>query len=234
MSERVASSVSTDDHRTPAAATIRPGLNAAYLAAPLWALQAVIWIAAPKVQEQSAPYTITNPVLFALFWLSIAGAIAFSAAAASRIPAHMGAPGSRVRSAAVVLAVLAAALAAAATVSIAVALIPAAQPLALTLMTNLLNAATVILAASLILSAVVSWRARHSAGRSVAFPVALAAATVAMIIAILASGTQSVIGLYFAVAVAVLNGVAWWWWGKSTAARGTNLAKQSQPATPNA
>ena len=170
MSERVASPVSTDDHRTPAAAKVRPSLNAAYLAAPLWALQAVIWIAAPKVQEQSAPYTITNPVLFALFWLSIAGAVAFSAAAAIRIPAHMGAPGSRMRSAAVVLAVLAAALAAAATVSISVALIPAAQPLALTLMTNLLNAATVILAASLILSAVVSWRARHSARRSVAAP----------------------------------------------------------------
>ena len=234
MSEGVASPASTDDHRTPAATKIRPSLNAAYLAAPLWALQAVIWIAAPKVQEQSAPYTITNPVLFALFWLSIAGAVAFSAAAASRIPAHMGAPGSRMRSAAVVLAVLAAALAAAATVSIAVALIPAAQPLALTLMTNLLNAATVILAASLILSVVVSWRARHSAGPSVGFPVALAAATVAMIIAILASGTQSVVGLYFAVAVAILNGVAWWWWGKSTAAKGTNLAKQSQSATPNA
>ena len=55
-----------------------------------------------------------------------------------------------------------------------------------------------------------------------------------MIIAILASGTQSVIGLYFAVAVAVLNGVAWWGWGKFNASRGTNLAKQSQPATPNA
>ena len=38
-----------------------------------------------------------------------------------------------------------------------------------------------------------------------------------MIIAILASGTQSVVGLYFAVAVAVLNGVAWLVWGKSTA-----------------
>ena len=234
MSERVASPVSTDDHRTPAAAKIRPSLNAAYLAAPLWALQSVIWLAAPKVQEQSAPYTITNPVLFALFWLSIAGAIAFSAVAASRIPAQMGVPGSRMSSAAVVLAVLAAALAAAATVSIAVALIPAAQPLALTLMTNLLNAATVILAPSLILSAVVSWRARPSARRSVAFPVALAATTVAMIIAILASGTQSVVGLYFAVAVAVLNGVAWFVWGKSTAARGTNLAEQSQPAMPSA
>ena len=125
------------------------------------------------MQDQSATHTITNPVLFALFWLSIAGAIAFSAAAASRIPAQMGTPGSRVRSAAVALAVLAAALAAAATVSIAVALIPAAQPLTLMLMTNLLNAATVILAASLILSAVVSWRARHSAGRIVALPVAL-------------------------------------------------------------
>ena len=226
MSERVASSVAIDDHRT--SAKIWPILNPAYLAAPLWAFQAVIWIAASKVQEQSAPYTITNPVLFAWFWLSIAGAVAFSAAAASRIPAHMGAPGSGVRSAAVLLAVLAAALAAAAVVSIVVALFPAAQPLALALALNLLNAATVILAASLVLSAVVSWRARRSASRSVAFPVALAAATVAMISAILASGTESVVGLYFAVAVAVLNGVAWWWWwGHRRRGQGSS---QTEPA----
>ena len=68
----------------------------------------------------------------------------------------MGVPRSRLRSAAIILAVVAGALAAEATVSIAVALIPAAQSLALTLMTNLLTAATVILAASLILSTVVS------------------------------------------------------------------------------
>ena len=218
MSERVVSPVPTDDRRKPAALSPSHSLNAAYLAAPLWALQAVIWIAAPKVQEQSAPYTITSPVLFALFWLSIAGAVAFSAAAAMGIPAHMGVPGSRMRSAAILLAGVAGALAAAATVTIAVALIPAAQSLALTLMTNLLNAATVILAASLIVSTVASWRGRHSASRSVALPGALAAATVAMIIAILASGTQSVVGLYFAVAVAVLNGVAWWWCGRSSSA----------------
>ncbi len=228
MSEHVAPPVSTEVHRGPTHANVSPGVNVAYLAAPLWALQAVIWIAAPKVQEQSAPYTITNPVLFALFWLSIAGAVAFSAAAAIRLPAQLGVPKSRLRSTAVVLAVLAGALAAAATLAIAVALIPAVQAPALGLMTNLLNAATVVLAASLIFAVVVSWRARHSITRSVALPAALALATVAMITAILASGTQSAIGLYFAVAVAVLNGVAWAWWGRSVAVSSKTHGEQSR------
>ena len=64
----------------------RVGRVAAYLAAPLWALQMVIWIVAPKVQETTAPFTITNPLLFALFWLSIAGAVAFSSASAADVP----------------------------------------------------------------------------------------------------------------------------------------------------
>ncbi len=49
--------------------------GAAYLAAPLWALQAVIWPAAPKVQEAATPFAITKPLHFVLFWLSIAGAV---------------------------------------------------------------------------------------------------------------------------------------------------------------
>src|SRR5215212_4133832 len=72
-------------------ASRRLGQIAAYLAAPLWALQAPIWMAAPKVQAQTVPYRITNPVLFELFWLSIAGAVAFSAAAARPITRHVGA-----------------------------------------------------------------------------------------------------------------------------------------------
>ena len=73
-------------------ASRRLGQIAAYLAAPLWTLQAPIWMAAPKVQEQTVPYRFTNPVLFELFWLSIAGAVAFSAAAARPITRQVGVP----------------------------------------------------------------------------------------------------------------------------------------------
>jgi hypothetical protein len=174
-------------------ASRRLGQIAAYLAAPLWALQAPIWMAAPKVQEQTVPYRITNPVLFELFWLSIAGA-ELSAAA---------------------VAVLALALATAATVCIALAPIPALQAVAITVMTNLLNGAAVILAVSLTLSAIACWRIRHTAGRVAAFPAALAVVTIAMIVAILASGSQSMIGLSFAVVVAVLNGLIWFGWARA-------------------
>jgi hypothetical protein len=193
----------------------RLGQIAAYLAAPLWALQAPIWIAAPKVQEQTVPYRITNPVLFELFWLSIAGAVAFSAAAARPITRQVGAPVSRLSRTSAAVAVLALALATAATVCIALAPIPALQAVAITVMTNLLNGAAVILAVSLTLSAIACWRIRHTAGRVAAFPAALAVVTIAMIVAILASGSQSMIGLSFAVVVAVLNGLIWFGWARA-------------------
>src|SRR5215213_10204476 len=117
-------------------ASRRLGQIAAYLAAPLWALQAPIWMAAPKVQEQTVPYRITNPVLFELFWLSIAGAVAFSAAAARPITRQVGAPVSRLSRTSAAVAVLALPLATAATVCIALAPIPALQPVAITAMTT--------------------------------------------------------------------------------------------------
>ena len=138
---------------------------AAYLAAPLWALQAPIWIAAPKVQEQTVPYRITNPVLFELFWLSIAGAVAFSAAAARPITRRVGAPVSRLSRTSAAVAVLALVLATAATVCIALAPIAALQAVAITVLTNLLNGAALILAVCLTLSAVACWRIRRTAGR---------------------------------------------------------------------
>ena len=145
-------------------ASRRLGQITAYLAAPLWALQAPIWMAAPKVQEQTVPYRITNPVLFELFWLSIAGAVAFSAAAARPITRRW-APVSRLSRTSAAAAVLALALATAATVCIALAPIPALQAVAITVMTNLLNGAAVILAVSLTLSAVACWRIRRTVGR---------------------------------------------------------------------
>ena len=190
---------------------------AAYLAAPLWALQAVIWLGGPKVQEAVPPYTITKPLHFALFWFSIAGAVAFSAAAAGEIPRATQRLGSRPSWWARLLARIALCSATAATIATVAALIPAVQGVALTLMTGLLNGALVVLALHLGLCAFLSWRGR-TASRLTRMPVtAAAAATVAMIVATLASGSDSVVGLYVAVAVALLNGAAWFIWGKAAA-----------------
>jgi membrane-associated HD superfamily phosphohydrolase len=198
----------------------RVGRLAAYLAAPLWALQMVIWIAAPKVQETTAPFTITNPLLFALFWLSIAGAVAFSSASAADVPRTIQGLNSRAGRWARALATIALCLASAATISIVVALIPAVQGAAISIMTNLLNGALVILALSLSLSAFVSWRVNRAARSTNILPTALAAATIAMIVAIFASGAHSMVGLYFAVAVAALNGIVWFLWGRAPSVHG--------------
>ena len=192
----------------------RPGFSrlAAYLAAPLWALQAAIWLAAPKVQEASAPFAITNPLLFVLFWLSIAGAVAFSAVSAAEIPPVVQGLDSRVSRWARFLATTGLWLATAASLSIVVAVVPSVQVVALGLMTNLLNGALLMLAVSVSLSAFLSWRV-NLAPRSTSIRVtAVAVATIAMIAAILASGTHTMIGLYVAVAVAALNGIAWFLW----------------------
>jgi hypothetical protein len=188
---------------------------AAYLAAPLWALQAVIWLAAPKVQEAAAPFAITRPLLFVLFWLSIAGAVAFSAASAADIPRVIDGLDLRVSRWAKVVATIGLCLAAAASLSVLAAVVPSVQVVALGLMTNLLNGALLILAVSVSLSAFVSWRVNR-APRSTSIRVtAVAVATIAMIVAILASGSHTMIGLYLAVAVAALNGIVWFLWGRA-------------------
>jgi hypothetical protein len=190
---------------------------AAYLAAPLWAMQALVWTAAPKVQEQAAPYRITDTALFELFWLSVAAAVAFSAVAALAIPTYLGAQPTRAIRIGSALARIAVALAAVAALSVAVAPIPQRQSAALTVMTNTLYGATLLLAVSLTLYAVKSWTADRSADTPVLLPSALAALTIGTIVAILASGTSSSAGLYFAVVVVVLNGAAWLAWGNALA-----------------
>jgi hypothetical protein len=196
--------------------TVRPGIThvAAYLAAPLWALQAVIWLVAPKVQEATAPFAITRPLLFALFWLSIAGAVAFSAVGAAGIPSSVHGLGPRLSRWAKVLAMIALWLAAAASISVVAAVLPSIQGVALGLMTNLLNAALLILAVSVCLSALLSWRVNRVPRSTSVRVTALAAATIAMIAAILASGSHTVIGLYVAVAVAIFNGFVWFLWAR--------------------
>jgi hypothetical protein len=186
-----------------------------YLAAPLWALQAVIWLAAPKVQEAAAPFAITKPLLFVLFWLSIAGAVAFSAASAADIPRIIQGLDSRVSRWAKFLATTGLCLATAASLSILAAVVPSVQVVALGLMTNLLNGALLILAFSVSLSAFLSWRV-NLAPRSTSVRVtAVAVATIAIIAAILASGSHTVIGLYVAVAVAAFNGIVWFLWARA-------------------
>ena len=190
---------------------------AAYLAAPLWALQAVIWLAAPKVQEAAAPFAITKPLLFALFWLSIAGAVAFSAASAAEIPRVVQGLDSRMSKWAKIVATIGLCLATAASLAIVAAVFPSVQVVALGLMTNLLNGALLMLAVSVSLSAFLSWRVNRAPQSTSIRVTAVAVATIAMIAAILASGSHTVIGLYVAVAVAALNGIVWFLWARAAA-----------------
>jgi membrane-associated HD superfamily phosphohydrolase len=220
MSPPVTLDASNDRFKLRAAERGRVGRLAAYLAAPLWALQMAIWIAAPKVQETTAPFTITNPLLFALFWSSIAGAVAFSAASAADVSRITQGINSRVSWWARALATISLGLASAATISIGMALIPAVQGVAISIMTNTLNGGLVILALSLSFSAFVSWRANRASRSSRILSTALALATIAMIVAIFASGAHSMAGLYFAVAVAALNGIVWSLWGRASAVDG--------------
>jgi hypothetical protein len=191
--------------------------TAAYLAAPLWAGQALVWTVGPKVQEQAAPYRISDTALFELFWLSIAAAVGASALAALAIPAHLGARPTRVVQAASALARVAVAFAGVAAVSIAVAPVPPLQPAALTVMTYALYAAIFALAAGLTLYAVAGWTSASRADTPVLLPSVLAALTIATSVAILASGTASRTALTFAVVVVVLDGAAWLVWGRALA-----------------
>ena len=217
MSSSITLDAPHDRSRSRTTGRRRFGPAAAYLAAPLWALQAVIWLDAPKVQEAAAPYAITRPLLFVLFWWSIAGAIAFSAAAAAEMPKVVQGLGSRVSRWARVLAAIALLLAAAAVIAIAAAVFPPVQGAALGVMTNLLNAGLVALALSVCLSAFCSWRADRAPRSTSTLVTAVAVVTIALIAAILASGSDSVIALYAAVAVAVGNGIAWFAWARASA-----------------
>lgn len=186
---------------------------AAYLAAPLWAVQALVWTAGPKVQEQAPPYRITETALFELFWWSMAAAVASSAVAALAIPTHLRVrPTPAVRTAGV-LARVAVAFAGIAALSAAVAPSRQLQPAALTVMTSALYTAIVLLAISLTLYAGTSWTSVREADTAVLLPPALAALTIATILAILASGTASTAALWSAVVVVVLDGAAWLAWG---------------------
>ncbi len=209
---------SNEQTQSPVSGRHRPGHVAAYLAAPLWALQAVIWLAAPKVQETSAPYAITKPLLFVLFWLSIAGAVTFSAASAAEIPKVIRGLDSRMSKWAKIVATIGLCLATAASVAIVAAVVPSVQVVALGLMTNLLNGALLLLAVSASLSAFLSWRVNRAPRSRSIRVTAVAVAPIAMIAAILGSGSHTVIGLYVAVAVAVLNGIVWFLWARAAGA----------------
>jgi len=220
MTQRLVPPPTTGSH------TLRAGPSrladvAAYAAAPLWALQSVIWLAAPKVQEQSAPFRITNAVMFVLVWSSIAGAVALSAAAAARMPHMVNAPPSRATRGATVLATSSLTMATIGTICVLLAPLPQVQEVAVAAMTNMLNGAAVLLAASLVVSAVICSGLESASFATKARATSLAAGTIAVIVAIVASGTHSVIGLYFGVCVATLNGVAWFTWARhSSTARG--------------
>jgi hypothetical protein len=143
--------------------------------------------------------------------------VALSAVAALAVPTYLRARPTRTIRTGSVLARIAVALAGVAAVSVAVAPVPRLQPAALTVMTNALYGATLLLAGSLTLYAVTTWTSARPAGTPVLLPSALAALTIATILAILASGTASRAGLYFAVVVVVLTGTAWLVWGNALA-----------------
>jgi hypothetical protein len=214
MTQRLVLPSATGPRAPRATRPSRLGDVAAYAAAPLWALQSLIWVAAPKVQEQSEPFHITSVVLFVLVWSSIAGAVALSAAAAARITRKVNAPPSRASRGATVLAASSLTMATIGTICILLAPLPTVQEVAISAMTNMLNGATVLLAASLCVSAFICSRLESVSLRTTACATSLAAGTIAIIVAIVASGTQSVVGLYFAVAVAALNAVAWFLWAR--------------------
>ncbi|WP_448613381.1 hypothetical protein [Modestobacter sp. URMC 112] len=194
-----------------------PAPAAAFLAAPLWAVQALIWTAGPKVQEQAPPYRITETALFELFWWSMAAAVASSAVAALAVPTHLRLRPTPVVRTAAVLARVAVASAGVAALSAAVAPVRQLQPAALTVMTGALYAAIVLLAVSLTLWAGPGWTSVGEADSAVLLPSALAALTVATIVAVLAGGTASTAGLWSAVLVVLLDGAAWLAWGNALA-----------------
>ena len=108
-----------------------------------------------------------------------------------------------------------------ATIRILRAPLPATQALAISAMSNMLNGAAVLLAASLSLSAFTAHNCKSVPSTTTARATSLAAGTIALIVAIVASGPHSVVGLYFAVSVAALNGVAWFGWARhSSTAQG--------------
>ena len=191
--------------------------TAAYLAAPLWAAQALVWTIAPKVQEQSPPYRITDVPLFELFWLSVAAAVGLSATAALAMPAYLGTRPTRLFRTGTILTRIAVGLAVVAAVSAAVAPVRSLQEPALTIMTNALYGAMLLLAAGLTAYAVAVRDAGRASGAAAKLPTVLAVLTVVTIVAILASGTSSAVGLYLAVAVVVLVGIAWFAWGNALA-----------------
>ena len=192
---------------------VRISRIAAFIAAPLWAMQALIWIFAPKVQERAAPHAITNGPLFEMVWLSVAGAVALSALAARAIPVLASARPTRLVRVGNILLIATGWLAAVATVSIAIAPVSAVQQAALSVMTATLYGAALLLAVSLIVLAVASRSHGASETATEKLPSVLAVLATLTLLAILASGTSSNAGLYVAVLVVVLDGAAWLSWG---------------------
>jgi hypothetical protein len=189
---------------------------AAFAATPLWAGQAIIWCFAPKVQEQVAPFRITRPVLFVLFWLTIAAALWFSAAATTAIPHRLALGRGRLVRVGGWLAVTGLTCASLAIACILLAPFEKLQQASLTLMTTALFGGTVALAASLVLSAIASTRLDVATGPVGKLPAILAALTVATLLAIAASGASTIWSLVFAVLIVVLDGIAWATWGHAS------------------
>jgi hypothetical protein len=188
---------------------------AAFAAAPLWAVQAIIWCFAPKVQEQAAPFRITRPALFLLFWLTIAAALWFSAAATTAIPHRLALSRGRLVRVGDCLAVTALTCTSLAIACIILAPFEKLQQASLTVMTATLFGGTVALAASLVLFAIACTRSDVATGPARKLPAVLAALTVATLLAIATSGASTIWGLVFAVLVVVLDGIAWLAWGRA-------------------
>jgi hypothetical protein len=183
-----------------------------FAAGALWAVQALIWTVAPKVQAAEPPFAVIDRPLFAVVWFAIIGAIAFSAAAVlgllrqqraheRRASRPAGAAGLAARGALLLCGVAGAAVVGPA--------LGVAEGLGIAALSPALNLAGLLLLAALSLAAVALRRGDVLQGLWAALPAALAVLTLLTLGVIVASGSTAVIGLVLAVAVVTVHGATW-------------------------
>ena len=190
----------------PSARFVRP---LAVLAGVLWAAQGLIWTVGPKVQAPEPPFPVLDRPLFTLFWLSIVGAVACSAAVLPGLlrAGHCAAEG--LGRAAAVAARVTLAVSGVAALAVVAAGAGVAEEVALSVLPLALNLAGVLLLAALVIAAVALRRAHAFRGPAAVLPTMLAVLMLLTLGAIMASGSSAVAGLVLAVLVVSVHGAAW-------------------------
>ena len=192
--------------------TAAPGRWAAVtavLAGLLWAVQAVIWTVAPKVQADQAPQRIIDRPLFALFWLTIVVAVLCSAVTLFGLQRQQREEAGVLGRVSVALSGAAVAVAGVACVAILVAVAGTAEQSALGVLSLALNLSGVLLLVALTLAGIAALRARILPGWRSILPAVLAGLTFLILGAILASSSRALAGLVFADVVVMVAGATW-------------------------